>query len=125
MEDGKIQVEVSKLSLANLYGGGAVEKFDAELDRVLENITDINTTDGPREVVLKLTIKPDKERSFCAIEVSVKSKLQPEEAFSTQIFLGREGGKTTAFEHNPEQLKLGFQPREAGNQPLRIGDRKK
>jgi hypothetical protein len=121
MEGDKVQMEVQRLSLANLYGGGAIEKFDAELLRVLDNIVDINTCDGAREVTLKVSLKPDKDRSFCAVEVSVKSKLQPEEAFGTQIFLGREGGLTTAFEHNPEQLKFGFQPQVSGNQPMRIG----
>lgn len=120
-QNSKVQVEVGRMSLATLAGGAAVEKFDAELERVLQNISDINTTGGDRSITLAVKIKPDKERSFCRISVHVSSRLQPEEPFGTQMFLGREGGRTVAFEHNPEQLKLGYQPHEVSRQPQRIG----
>jgi hypothetical protein len=125
MSQDKVSVDVDRLSLGNLYGGGAIEKFDAELDRVLQNIVDINSGEGPREVTLKVKLKPDKDRSFCSVEVQVSSKLQPEEPFGTQMFLGREGGRAVAFEHNPEQLKFGYTPHEVGHQPMRIGGSKK
>lgn len=99
---------MEKLSLANLRGGAAVEMFDTEMEKVLDNIIDINTGDGAREVTLKVKLRPDKDRSFCAVEVHVASKVQPSEAVQSQLFLGRERGKTVAFEHNPEQLQLGL-----------------
>jgi len=120
-QNSKVQVEVGRMSLATLAGGAAVEKFDAELERVLQNIADINTTGGDRGITLKVTLKPDAERSFCRVSVQVSSRLQPEEPFGTQMFIGREGGRTVAFEHNPEQLKLGYQPHEVKPQAMRIG----
>lgn len=122
-EEGKVQVEIGRMSLATLAGGAAVEKFDAELDRVLQNITDINTTGAERSVSLKVKLKPDPERSFCSVAVQVTSTLAPEEPFGTQMFLGKEGGHTVAYEHNPKQLKLGYQPHEVNSatQTQRIG----
>jgi len=119
-QNSNVQLDVGRMSLATLAGGAAVEKFDAELDRVLQNIADINTTGGERSVNLKVSLKPDDDRSFCRVSVQVSSKIQPETPFGTQMFLGREGGKTVAFEHNPEQLKLNYQPHEAPK-AVRIG----
>ena len=34
-QNSKVQVEVGRMSRATLAGGAAVEKFDAELERVL------------------------------------------------------------------------------------------
>jgi len=122
-KEEKVQVEVGRMSLATLAGGAAVEKFDAELDRVLQNIADINTTGAERSVSIKIKLKPDPERSFCRVAVQVSSQLAPEEPFGTQMFLGREGNHTVAYEHNPEQLKLGYKPHEVSKspQPQRIG----
>lgn len=35
------------LTIDSLYGGGAVERFHAELQKVLENIHDVNTQANP------------------------------------------------------------------------------
>lgn len=119
--NNNVSIEVGRLSLDTLAGGAAVEKFNAELERVLQNITDINTTEGERSITLKAKIKPDADRSICRVQIQVTSTLAPEAPFGTQMFLGREGGRTVAFEHDPQQLKLGYQPHEVSRQPLRIG----
>jgi hypothetical protein len=95
-----------KVSLATLRGGAAVEQFDAELLRVLENVVDINTDGKTRTVTLAVKITPDKNRSFCAVEVCVSSKLRPNESFETQMYLGMQNGLPFAMEHNPEQMTL-------------------
>ncbi len=119
--NSNVSIEVGQLSLDTLAGGAAVEKFNAELERVLQNITDINTTMAVRSITLKATLKPDVERSFCQVLVRISSTLAPEEPFGTQLFLGREGARTVAFEHDPQQLRMNYQPHEAGRQPQRIG----
>lgn len=68
--------EPEKLTLENLYGGAAIERFQVELDRCLENIKDINTTAGARKVSLTLTLKPlDEHRHMIGIGIDCKSSI--------------------------------------------------
>lgn len=94
------------MTLANLGGGAAAEKFDDELRRVLENILDPNTDGGEREVVLRVRIKPDKDRRAAAVAITCSAKLGGLAAFETQMFIGRDGGRAVAVEHNPRQANL-------------------
>ena len=65
-----------KLSLINLKDGAAIEMFDIALERVFNNIRDINTTMGKREITLKAVIAPaDDARSLAKIEFGVAVKL--------------------------------------------------
>ena len=74
---GKNMDENEKLSLANMFGGGAVEQVDYEMARVIENIGDINTTAGERTVTLKIKFKPvsDENRSAILFSFETSSKL--------------------------------------------------
>jgi len=64
-----------QISLINLGGGAAVEKFQIELNQVLANIMDVNTDEGKREIVLKVEFKPSRDRDACDIRIHCKSKL--------------------------------------------------
>lgn len=56
-----MQLELNQMTLANLGGGAAVERFQEELQKVITNILDPNTeAQAKRSVVLKVTIKPEK-----------------------------------------------------------------
>lgn len=95
------------VSLENLGSGAAAEMFAAELERVIENISDPNTKpDLVRNVTLTLKVKPNKERSFCATEIECKCKLAPALPYESQMFIGMEKGKARATEYNPQQGKL-------------------
>jgi hypothetical protein len=98
------QAEV--VTLATLGRGAAIERFDDEFKRVLENILDPNTADGARAVSLKVTILPNEERTSAALAISVSSSVRGPKAVPTMIFIGMDRGEAVAFEHNPEQLKL-------------------
>jgi hypothetical protein len=72
------------VSLENLGGGAgkdtsaAIELFNAEFQRVLDNIADENTKPtAAREVNLKIKIKPDEDRELCKVEIHANSKLAP------------------------------------------------
>jgi hypothetical protein len=53
------------VSLQNLGGGAAIELFDLELQKVLENISDENTRPAVvREITLKVKIKPGDDRDY-------------------------------------------------------------
>jgi hypothetical protein len=95
-----------RVSLANLARGGAIERFDDELMRVLDNVLDPNAGDGPREVLLRVRIKPSEDKRTATVHVLASSKLAAPKAVPTMIYLGRGATGAVAFEHNPDQLKL-------------------
>lgn len=96
-----------KVSLANLLGGVAVERFDDELARVLANIVDPNTpAEAKREITLKLSFKPDKSRDMGKVEIQVNSKLAPAEKLGTRMFIAMTKAGPVATEHNPRQPML-------------------
>ena len=92
-------------SLTTLGRGAAIERFDEEMQKVLDNILDPNTKpDVMREVKLIVKVKPNKERDFAYVEIHCQSKLAPFDAVPTQIYIGKHKGKAVAFERNPQQL---------------------
>lgn len=95
------------VSLDNLGHGAAAEMFQNELERVIANISDPNTKpEAARGVILKLSIKPNKDRTFCAVSISCDGKLAPVQPFETQMFIGMDKGKGVASEYNPAQSHI-------------------
>lgn len=98
------------VSLETLGGGpgkessAAIELFNVEFQRVLENCLDENTKpDALREVTLKVKIKPDKDRERCLVEIGAVSKLAPVHPYPTQFYLGKDAGRVVAVEDDPKQ----------------------
>lgn len=92
------------MSLKNLGDGAAIEKFDEELQKVLDNIIDPNTKpDAVREVKLSVKIKPDDNRNIGAISILSDSKLAPDEEFVTSCVIGKLNGKGLAREFKGQQ----------------------
>lgn len=101
------------ISLKNLGGGAAIERFDDELSRVLDNVMDPNTdAEKVREVTLKVKIKPTKDRDMGAVSIEVNGKIASPSGYPTQIFIGRDSltGMVEAYESNPKQGKLFDRP---------------
>ena len=92
--------EKDQISLKSIYGGAIVEAVDHELQNVLANISDVNTSPGQtREVTLKIKIKPNKERNIAQLTFQASSKLAPAEALETSILIDRDkSGKAVGFE---------------------------
>jgi hypothetical protein len=109
-----------EVTLATIGGGAAVEKFDDELLRVVENIMDPNTDLKEREVVLKVKIKPMKERGSSTVEVSCFSKLRPAESFCTQFYMGRSKEGIKVFESNPQQMLLPTGDEDDESEPAKV-----
>lgn len=94
------------VSLATLANGAAIERFDHELQRVLENIADFNTdAKAVREVNLKVKIKPTDDRSFSVVDIIASSKIAPIKPETTSFYL--DGERATEF--NPKQEKLSYE----------------
>ncbi len=99
------------VTLATLANGAAMELFDSELTKVVENILDPNTEpDMVRKVTLEVKIKPDGSRRNAAVYVQVSSKTGPFKGAGTMFYFGKHQGKSFAVENNPDQGMLFDQP---------------
>jgi hypothetical protein len=78
-----------RLSLATLCNGAAVEKFDVELQRALNNVLDPNTLTQARTVTLKVKIKPNEEKTQVVITADASSNLSPHKGVASVAFIGR------------------------------------
>lgn len=101
------EVTNEEVSLKTLGSGAAIERFDVELQKVLENIADPNTDPKKvREVTLKMKIFPNEERSYAVMEIHTDRKLAPMKPYETGAFMGSDGRRTRAYENDPKQQKL-------------------
>ena len=74
MKDKAIKIDLSKIANTALQ-----EKVDKELEKVLENILDLNTeTKATRKVTITLTMSTDDERTVVKTGMEVKSTLAPQ-----------------------------------------------
>lgn len=118
------------VSLDSLANGSAVDLFNTELSKVLENILDPNTkADAVRSVTLKVEIKPSESRSVGDVGISVTSKLAPPKSAKATLYFGTKQGKAVAVERDPNQMSFDDVKTEnpgAGEQPVpNISDRRK
>ncbi|MEB4819662.1 replication terminator protein [Bacillus thuringiensis] len=83
-----LQVPIDLNSFAN---GAVAERFDEEFERVLENMSDLNTDPKkPRTITLTLTITGDKKREVWDCQVQAKSKLAPTIEVGSKILMERD-----------------------------------
>lgn len=105
--------EKEEVTLSNLCGGAVEEVFQREWAQVLANIGDLNVpAEAKREVTLKFTLKPFKDRSGAQVSFACKSKTLPVEAVEGTVFLQRRGLVMVAVPHDPKQIRL-FDPKAA------------
>lgn len=79
------------LDLSNLADGGLQEKLDHELEKVLENILDLNTeAKAKRKINITLTLSANEERTVVDTVMNVKSTLAPQNGVGTTILVGRD-----------------------------------
>lgn len=89
------------------FAGGAVqERLNIEIQKVLENVMDLNTDPTKaRSVQLNIKIKPSENRQTASLEVTAKTTIAPAVAIPATIILDRDSlGKATA-----KELKSGIQ----------------
>lgn len=100
--------EQNYIDLSTLGNGAAGEIFADELQKVLKNIQDPNTSPTKaRKITLTITLKPNEKRNVAGMGIDCKSSLAPTKPYASQIFIGREDGQLIAVENTPpEQLTL-------------------
>lgn len=95
------------LNLLNIGKGSALEIFDHNLAKVIENIADVNTDpEATRTITLKITFKPFKDRSGAETKVDARATLAPVKAVESSIFLARSNGEVRAYPRDTRQQAL-------------------
>jgi len=85
-----MQTSEQRTTLANLAKGAAMELFDIELEKVLENIADINRDPKKaRELNIVLKFVPTVTPGIVLVKVGTKSKLSSFNEIKTHISYGR------------------------------------
>lgn len=95
------------LTLETVAGGAAVELFNAELEKVLQNIHDPNTDEKMVRVVrLEVRIKPTPDRESAQVLVSASSKVSASKPASDNVYLGMRNGRLVAVTRDPRQRDM-------------------
>ncbi|KFZ32144.1 replication terminator protein [Anoxybacillus flavithermus] len=88
------------IDLNNFADGAVAERFNQELQKVLENIADPNTDPKkPRKVTLTVTLKADEKRDLAMVSVTAKSTLVPATPIETKLVMDYDSkGRITGAE---------------------------
>lgn len=114
-------VQLQGVTLGTIGGGALPELFEAELTRVLANITDPNTdAKAKRSIALSVTFKPNADRDEAEIAVSCSAKLAGIKTVSGRLYVGKRAGKLVAVENDPRQSNLFDQPPKPA--PVAVGE---
>jgi hypothetical protein len=106
------------ISLATLGRGAAIERFDDEFQKILENIMDPNMDSSIREITLKVKIKPASDsRDRCEVAISCSSKRGGTKPFSTTMYVGRGANGAVATEFDQRQMQIDL---DASSKPATI-----
>lgn len=92
---------MSKIVDLNSFANGAMaERFNQELQKVLDNIVDPNTDPKKaRKVTLTVTINSNENRELANVSVKADSKLSPARNIETQLLMDYDSnGKVTGAE---------------------------
>ena len=92
-----------KKNFLELGRGAMLERFDYELNSVVDNILDPNTAaTKPRKITVTVTLKPDADRQHITHEVTVKSSLQPTNPIVGSTALVQNGSDAALVEMVPQ-----------------------
>jgi len=79
------------LNLSLMMDGAIQEKLDGELQKVFDNIHDLNTeAKKKREIMIKLVFVPDENREVVSMSSDFTTKLAPVESVATTVLTGKD-----------------------------------
>lgn len=110
-----IQQELKSASIVSLNGGAIPELFAYELNRVMANIDDHNTSpDQKRKITIEVEFKPNESREQIETSIAVKSKLNAVKKSVAITYAVRDrSGKLVAYNHEYKQPSLFPEPQAA------------
>lgn len=92
-------------SLSDLMDGGLEERFNQELTKVWQNVSDPNTNPtAARKVVMEVKIVPNERRDSVQFHVNVSSKLAPHVALTQTVMLSLGADGTITATERTEQV---------------------
>lgn len=96
---------VETKSILEMAQGAIMEQVNVEVGKIVDNIMDLNT-EAKKKRTLTLTVDfiPSGDRSQVAINATAKSKLLPNNAVQTTIYVGADAatGEIQAIEMTPQ-----------------------
>jgi hypothetical protein len=94
--------EYKEVNLNTINSGAAIDLFNEEFGKVIDNIMDENTkADTVREIQISVKIKPNKDRSAASTQIQVKSKMAPLKPHEHFFHFANDGHKIKALTHDP------------------------
>lgn len=96
-----------ELNLKDIANGAVQELFENELDKILENIKDPNTSlKKARKLTINFTFKPlQDDRDIVSVDINTKSTLAQVEGVATQILIDKDENRLSAVEFNKNTMK--------------------
>ena len=96
-----------EISLANLIGGAVEERFQRALNRVVDNVLDINTDPKKkRKIRIDIGFKPAETRTAATIEVGIETTLAADKVVDSTVHFQLTGGDAKVLEFDPNQPLL-------------------
>ena len=101
----------TQTSILQMAKGAFIERVDYEMQKVIDNIFDPNTSPtAKRKITLTVELKPKNDRSSIDVDVTAKSALAPTNPVSTLLtVMSDENGEPYVAEmvpQNPGQIFL-------------------
>lgn len=97
MVDSKNQFTKGEIRVSNIINlsefaeGAVAERFNLELKKVLENISDPNTDPKKaRKLTLTIELKADDKRDIAAVSIQAKTTLAPAKKIETKLIMDRD-----------------------------------
>jgi hypothetical protein len=88
------------IRIEDIQGGGFIERINAELERVTENINDINTiAKAPRKITAEIVVTPDEDRGDLKIVTKTKLTLVGEKHVESVGYMSRTKDGAVIREH--------------------------
>ena len=92
-------------SILEMAQGAIMEQVNVEVSRIVDNILDPNTdAKKKRQLVLTVDFTPSSDRSAVVVSATAKSKLLPNNAIQTTLYVGADAstGEIQAVEMVPQ-----------------------
>lgn len=103
-------MELNNGNILEIMQGAIKERAEIEFEKVIDNITDVNTkANAKREISIKITFTPDEKRQFSDVDVEVKSKLASYTKLKSSMNVYKNGNEYKAVENTsqcPGQLDI-------------------
>jgi len=88
------------VTIFTIGNGVLAELFDRELEKVVEDVLDLNSiATAPRSITIKVMVKPDENRNFGHVGITVASSIGKPKPVGSTMYFGRKNGKIIAVEN--------------------------